>query len=385
MRKRVLIVQRSLAPPGGGNAVAAWMVHALAGEHDVETMTGSDWTERETNAFYGTAIPEGRVTKHVIPAPWRWLSGLPEDRVTRLRMSAVLHYARPLASRFDLLVSADNFAAFPKPGLQYVHFPADLQPQPAKLKPLVDIYFSACDWLAGATPSDAARNLTLANSRWTATGLEHNGEITKPLVLYPPVLDPGEGLPWDQREDAFLCVGRFTGSKRIELAMSIVGRARAAALPNARLIIVGSAVDREYTTRVQRLAARYGDWIEFREDLSREELNRLMGRIRYGVQAMADEHFGMATAEMTRAGCLVFAHNSGGSPEVLNNETALLWSTENEAVWKIVNLRHIEALRERLKSHCKVFSTESFVKSFREIVAAFDAGVVTSAAGNPDR
>ena len=32
---RILIVQRSLSPPGGGNAVAAWMVHALAGEHDV--------------------------------------------------------------------------------------------------------------------------------------------------------------------------------------------------------------------------------------------------------------------------------------------------------------------------------------------------------------
>ena len=33
-----------------------------------------------------------------------------------------------------------------------------------------------------------------------------------------------------------------------------------------------------------------------------------MGRSRYGIQAMENEHFGMATAEMTRAGCLVFAH-----------------------------------------------------------------------------
>ena len=69
-----------------------------------------------------------------------------------------------------------------------------------------------------------------------------------------------------------------------------------------------------------RLAASHGEWIEFREDLSRDELNRLMGRSRYGIQAMENEHFGMATAEMTRAGCLVFAHDSGGSPEVLNNE-----------------------------------------------------------------
>jgi glycosyltransferase involved in cell wall biosynthesis len=373
MPKRVLIVQRSLSPPGGGNAVAAWMVHALAGEHDVGTLTASDWSERDTNAFYGTSIPEQRVTKHVVPAPWRWLSGLPEHQLTRLRMCSVLHYARPLAARYDLLITADNYAPFAKPGIQYVHFPADLQPTATRMKPLVDIYFAACTRLLGAPWTDAARNVTLANSQWTAAGLERLGEMSKPIVLYPPVLDPGAGLPWSERDDAFLCIGRFHGSKRIEIAMSIVGRARAAALPHARLVVVGSAVDREYTSRIQRLAARYGDWIEFRVDLSRHELNQLMGRSRYGVQAMEGEHFGMATAEMTRAGCLVFAHESGGSLEVLNNENALLWSTENEAVRKIVNQRNIEALRERLRAHCHVFSTESFVERFQDIVASFGA------------
>jgi len=132
---RVLLVQRSLAPPGGGNAVAAWMVHALAGQHDVETLTMSDWSPRETNAFYGTGI-SGAIVRHVAPLPWRWLDGLPEHQLTRLRWCAVLRRARALADRFDLLVTADNYAALAKPGMQYVHFPADLQPQPARLKPL---------------------------------------------------------------------------------------------------------------------------------------------------------------------------------------------------------------------------------------------------------
>jgi glycosyltransferase involved in cell wall biosynthesis len=366
---RVLIVQRSLSPPGGGNAVAAWMVHALAGTYEVATLTASAWSVAATNAFYGTSIPADRVTQHVVPAPWQWLSGLPEDRLTRLRVCSVLRYARPLATQYELLITADNYAAFAKPGIQYVHFPADLQPEPARMKAAVNLYFSICDRLLGALWTDAANNTTLTNSRWTAAGIERLGEVSKPIVLYPPVIDPGEGLAWDQRADAFLCIGRFHGSKRIETAMSIVGRARAAAIPKARLIIVGSAVDREYTSRIQGIAARYGDWIEFREDLSRNELNQLMGRTRYGLQAMENEHFGMATAEMTRAGCLVFAHNSGGSPEVLNNEGALLWTTENEAVRKIVNPRQIEALRARLRAHAKVFSTESFVARFQDIVA----------------
>ena len=362
---RVLVVQRSLSPPGGGNAVAAWMVHALAGVHEVATLTTSPWSVGETNAFYGTSIPEGSVHQHAVPAPWKWLSGLPEDRLTRLRMCSVLHYARPLASKYDLLVTADNFAAFAKPGIQYVHFPADLQPPPARLPALVNVYFAMCDRLLGARWTDAARNVTLANSQWTAAGLERLGEVSKPIVLYPPVIDPGDGLPWHQREDTFLCIGRFHESKRVETAMAIVGRARVAALPNARLIIVGSAVDGEYTSRIIRAAAQYGDWIEFREDLSRADLNQLMGRTRYGLQAMEGEHFGMATAEMTRAGCLVFAHNSGGTPEVLNNESALLWETEGEAVKKIVNLRHVDPLRARLKTHADQFSPEHFVDQFR--------------------
>ena len=373
---RILLVQRSLRPPGGGNAVAAWMVHALAGEHDVETLTLSAWSRAETNAFYGTAIPD-RITQHVAPAPWSWLAQLPEHRAARLRMCAVLREARLLSPRFDLLITADNYGPFAKPGMQYLHFPADLHPEPARLKPVVDLYFHFCDWVLKGSWDDAAKNITLANSQWTAGRLTQRGEMPTPIVLYPPVLDPGEGLPWAQRDDVFLCVGRFHGSKRIEDTIAIVEKIRSGVLPRARLLIVGSPIDTEYTTRIHGLAARAGAWVEFLEDLSRAELNTLMGRSRYGMQAMEHEHFGMATAEMTRAGCLVFAHRSGGSPEVLNNEDALLWTDADEVPDKLARL-DVEGLRSRLRAHARTFSTERFVARFREIVA-------TSAAGTRDR
>jgi glycosyltransferase involved in cell wall biosynthesis len=367
---RVLIVQRSLSPPGGGNAVAAWMVHALAGHHQVATLTAGDWSPAETNAFYGTAIPQA-IERHVIPPPWRWLSGLQEDRMTRLRLSSVLGHARGLSAQFDLLVSADNYAAFAKPGLQYVHFPAGLRPQPARWSALVNVYFALCERLAGASWTSAANNITLANSQWTADEIERLGEVSKPIVLYPPVLDAGAALPWTDRDDAFLCVGRFHASKRIETAIAIVKRARTEAMPGARLVIVGSAVDPGYTARIKVLAAREGDWIEFREDLTRQELNALMARTRYGIQAMIGEHFGMATAEMTRAGCLVFAHRSGGSAEVLNHEDALLWTDDHDAARKIAAIRQADAggLQSRLIQHARQFSPDAFAERFREIVA----------------
>ena len=370
---RILIVQRSLRPPGGGNAVAAWMVHALAGQHEVATVTTSEWSPVETNGFYGTSIPAD-IERHVIGAPWRWLSGLSEDHLTRLRLCSVLRAARSAASRFDLLVTADNYAAFAKPGVQYVHFPARLDPRPSRFKAATTMYFRLCDRVLGAPWTDAARNVTLANSQWTARGLEQLAEVSKPIVLYPPVVDPGEGLPWEERDEVFLCIGRFHGSKRIEVAISILEKYRR---HDARLIIVGSPVDPGYTARIRRLAAQK-NWIEFREDLSRTELNDLMGRSKFGIQAMESEHFGMATAEMTRAGCLVFAHRSGGSPEVLNNEDALLWTTPREASEKMKRLGDVDSLRARLRTHAQTFSTERFVERFRQIVA-------TSAGGNPDR
>lgn len=192
-------------------------------------------------------------------------------------------------------------------------------------------------------------------------------------MRYPPVVDTGPGEPWASRANAFLCVGRFHPSKRIETVMSIVQRLRAHAIPDARLIIVGSVVDAGYAHRLRQAAARLGRWIEFREDLSRSELNTLMGRSRYGVHAMEGEHFGMATAEMVRAGCLVLAHRSGGSIEVVDGAAELLWVNEDEAVARASALSRDAALRQllraRLRRHGSQFSTERFVQDIRAIVA----------------
>ena len=98
---RVLMVQRSLSPPGGGNAVAAWMVHALANDgHEVTTVTESEWQPGDTNAFYGTNIPD-TVHRLVTPSWQRGLSQLGEGRLTRLRMSHVLGYARRAMPRHE--------------------------------------------------------------------------------------------------------------------------------------------------------------------------------------------------------------------------------------------------------------------------------------------
>src|SRR3954470_11962361 len=58
-------------------------------------------------------------------------------------------------------------------------------------------------------------NLTLVNSNWTAGKLSECYAIGS-TTLYPPV--PGEfpAVPWAEREDGFVCIGRFSPEKELE-------------------------------------------------------------------------------------------------------------------------------------------------------------------------
>jgi glycosyltransferase involved in cell wall biosynthesis len=368
---RVLLVQESLNPPGGGNAVAAWMLQALAASHDLATLTSQPWDASAVDRFYGTVLRRARITQLRAPALARILQPIPV-RLHRLRMAVLFRAARQHAGNFDLLLTADNYAAFGRPGLQYVHYPIAFRPEPRRWRTVIRAYYWLCDSISGLSFESARINGTLANSEWTAKTLRAE-QCLNARVLYPPVVDPGCGKPWTERSDTFLCVGRFDATKRFELAIEIVARVRRF-LPTARLHMVGSRVQRHYTRRIMSTAQRFADWITVEEDVSQERLFALLCSCRYGVHAMEREHFGMAVAEMARAGCIVFVHDSGGQVEVANIEQ-LKWRSADDAVERIREVTSKPALQEelsaRLRHHAEQFSSERFMREFEEIVLDF--------------
>jgi hypothetical protein len=91
---------------------------------------------------------------------------------------------------------------------------------------------------------------------------------------------------------------------------------------------------------------------------------------------MENEHFGMAPAEIQRAGGILFVHNSGGPVEIVGGDQRLLFDTVEEAAGKIVRVlqnaeveadlrRHVAAQRDR-------FSAEAFCVSLKDIVEHFE-------------
>jgi len=97
-----------------------------------------------------------------------------------------------------------------------------------------------------------------------------------------------------------------------------------------------------------------------------------MARHRYAIHGMVDEHFGMAVAEMARAGCIVFAHDSGGQREI-TADPRLLYADDDDAVAKIEAVLADEAgqpqIGAALRERGSRFSSERFASTLRTLVA----------------
>ena len=100
-----------------------------------------------------------------------------------------------------------------------------------------------------------------------------------------------------------------------------------------------------------------------------------MSSHRYGIHGTAEEHFGIAVAELMRAGCLVFVPRGGGQIEIVGGDERLLYETPEDAVAKIVRAMSDPdvqgSLRNYLGSRKELFSTEQFVHRIQELVRDF--------------
>jgi len=167
--------------------------------------------------------------------------------------------------------------------------------------------------------------------------------------------------------------------------MTILARVRER-VPDLTLTIVGTwdRHARSYLNSLRALARSLGSWIEFRNDVTRDEMRGLMASSRYGIHGMAEEHFGMAPAELARAGCVVWVPAGGGQMEIVGREPALMFTSDDDAVGKIAKTLTDDAeqrrLRELLAARSEQFSTARFMAQVRELVDTF-----TPAGGSEDR
>ncbi|MBY0493168.1 MAG: glycosyltransferase family 4 protein [Cyanobacteria bacterium] len=381
--KRVLLVQPSLQPPGGGNGLAAWALQALVPGHRVTVLSWQPVEIEPINRFFGTHLRSSDFDTIGVPRWWRTIGDHLPTPSALIKLAFLMRYTRRVSSAYDVVFGLYNETDFGRRGIQYVNYPTYLRPRPGvdlrwyhPPRAVLNLYYAFADRLADLSVDRLKANVTLVNSDWAGLQVEKSLGI-KTRTLYPPVIDPAPGLPWDERRNGFLAVGRISPEKEYERIIRILARVRSSA-PDITLTIVGT-VDRHtrrYSRSVTSLAQSLGSWIDIRDNLSRDEVRALMASHRYGIHGMREEHFGMAPAEMARAGAIVWVPRGGGQMEIVGREPALMYESEDDAVNKIAatigNPGEQQRLRDKLAAVSEQFTAARFVEQVRAIVNEFE-------------
>jgi len=368
---------------GGSEAVVMWGAEALKRDFDVSIVTTSAIDLVAMNSFYGTAVREEEVKLRQLPIPRILL---------RIRSGAAIRGAlferaiRRVASEYDVLFRAYNPCDCGVPAIHLLDLSCDEElqtrfaPRPRgfqglfhRVAPVRAIYL----WLAHRISSPSGRDLfsgedvPLANSRWVASVIERKHHVKCP-VLYPPVPSGFADAPFESRNDDFACIGRISEEKRLEQVFEILARVRARGY-QVRLRMIGGFGTNKYERKLQALA-RSLPWVILEGSVSEQRKQEILKSCRYGIHGAEGEGFGIAVAEMVKAGCITFAPAEGGPADILDHD-ALLYRGDDDAVEKIYALLSRPALQasllEHLRQQAEKFSAERFMRDLRTIVDKF--------------
>lgn len=367
-RLRIVSVARHTTVHGGGELVAAWILEALKQQHDL-TVFGyerPDWNQ--VNHYFGTSL-DARQVEYLSPPRWvspafRAIGSHHIEAVRFQRFAAFMRLARPIPPRFDLAISPLDEIDFGMPGLQYVHFP---------WVPTGYGRGARRPWemMAGFDLDRVRQNPTAANSRYTAAAVRERIGVD-PVVINPPCPGEFDPLPWSERRDEVVMVTRLTRHKRIDMAVDAVRRVREGGA-EVGLTVIGNwlGISRADRAAVEPHLRSHG-WIRVVESPSRPDLIRILCSARYGLHPMPEEPYGIAVAEMVRAGCIPLTRRSGGPPEITGPDERLRFDSGEEAAAKLEALMRSPAERQRIleslaprREHLR---PERFVREVRDWV-----------------
>jgi glycosyltransferase involved in cell wall biosynthesis len=378
VRRRVLVAHPYVGIVGGGNAVAAWALQALREEFQVTLATLGPVDCAALNRSFGTSLQESDFSIRIAPRRYFTLLRCVPTAGAQVEIALTTRWARELDAkeRFDVLLSTHNEMDFGRAALQYVHFPWAYLPRPEaelrwfhQIPGVLAAYRGFCQQVAGGSIQGSRANLSLANSQFVAAKIKQVYGVDAE-ILYPPVPGSYPDIPWEQRRSSAVAIGRMHHIKRWELVVEIVDRVRSRGVDlGLTLINQPDAVD--YGRRIAALAANR-PWFRILTGLTREQLAQEVAQHRYGIHAMEEEHFGIAVAEILRAGCIPFVHDSGGPVEIVGGQKELRFRTADEGAGAIAAVLGDAALRDRLRGFLgkqrERFSTEIFCESLLQTV-----------------
>lgn len=372
MKKRVAIIQTTFTPGGGTEAVSAWMMEALKADYEISLITFTPVEVEALNGFYQTNLRADQISV-IRPALPRLLARTRHFNL--LKAHLMMRFCRSIKLDFDLFISCGREMFFGRPGIQYLALApgSGLQYDGYRARQLLRrVYQRICYWISGSSNTDHMQNMTLVVSEWAGRLIESIYQMHDYRVVYPPISPSFDKSPWASRKNGFLCVGRLVPEKQIDKAIEILKEVRDNGF-DINLHIDGRPDDPVYAKKINQICETE-PWITMSGLMPKDDLLRLMGDYKYGINAATDEPFGIVVAEMVQAGSIVFVPNSGGQTEIVT-APELTYDDVPDAVKKITRVLgepHLqESVLDQFSHDNESFSTESFCQNIRGIVCDF--------------
>jgi glycosyltransferase involved in cell wall biosynthesis len=353
-----------------------WILQSLCQEYRVDLLTRGGWDLDDLNLCAGTNIQREDLGIILHPP----LTPTINTTGGALWHGVFLRCCRQFAPKYDLCITASRILDWGVPSINFlsdVAWNRALQerfdcPEARPINGLLrKASFALGRWIAGSSGRVPAQyDILVANSQWTA-GISSEYCKVPPVVIYPAVSGAAAQIPWNQRENSFLCLGRISPEKQIERAMAILDQVRI--LGHAiQMHLVGTGDDDAYLGQIKQLCEARREWVLFHVPLYGEDKLKLLARCRYGLNACSREAFGIATAEFMKSGILPFVPQEGAQAEIVQ-ERELIYQDIEDAALKIDALLRSETRQQELHQAMlrrgAEFTPERFCQAVRDLVS----------------
>lgn len=350
---------------GGAECVGLWMLEALKHQYDLTLFTISDVDFNQLNLMYGTHLDQRTVKVRSIfnqglRKPLEFLRANNAD-IRMLQFHILLRYLKYHSHEYDLVISAYNAADMGCQGMQYIHWVKVLEQN--------KIYNKVSNF----SLERMTKNLSIANSKYVSQRFKELYDV-EPLVIYPPVVMDVQDVPWEKKENTFICSGRLTKPKEPHKVIEILSRVREQGF-DIKLCLTGGGGGTYaigYQRFLQKMIDQNSDWITLYKNLPYQDYIKVMSKCRYGIHCKK-EPFGISIAEMVKAGAIPFVKNRGGQVEIVGEENEdLLFANAEEATEKIVNLlkspERLEKMRKSMYERRYLFGSDRFMLEMQNLV-----------------
>ena len=354
---------------GGAESVCLWMLEALKAKYDLTLFTFSDIDIHKLNSMYATQLdPKEIKVRALFPKSLGGFTEFLRANSPQMRMlffHLLIRFIKKYCHEYDLVISAYNATDLGKWGIQYIHWTG-----------VIDETNKIYKKVSSFSDEKMKSNISICNSDFVAQRLKQMYDMDS-QVIYPPVVTEFPEIPWEEKENAFICSGRLTKAKQPHQVIEIVRQVRERGF-DVKLYLTGGGGG-VYAWGYQRFLRKKIEensaWVTLYQNLSFQDYVKVLAKCKYGIH-FKQEPFGISIAEMLKAGAIPFVKDKGGQIEIVGAENQdLFFKNRPEAVERIVallsNSERLQAVRGVLEERKSIFSTTRFMTEIDRAVQEF--------------